>query len=249
MIQTIPLTAFVEKLARHRALDARNRKALFDLPHVVKTVRRHDYLIREDEQAQNCCVILSGFAVRHKATRSGARQIFSIHMAGDGVDLNNSQLGRADHNIQMLSAGEVAFIPVDAIRAVTFAWPATCQAMWYDALLDGAIFREWTLNVGRRDAISRMAHMLCEFALRLQEAGLGAQEGYELPMTQEELADALGLTTIHVNRTLKALAKEKLIVRTSRSVAICDWARLAIIGDFYSGYLHLERPVQALSTP
>ena len=240
MTQSIPLHAFVEKLARRRVLSDRDREALFALPHVVKTMRRHDYLVREEEEAKNCCVILSGFAVRHKATRYGARQIFSIHMAGDGVDLSNSQLGKADHNIQMLCAGDVAFIPVDAIREVTFAWPATCQAMWYDSLVDGAIFREWTLNVGRRDALSRMAHMLGEFAIRLDEAGLGATQGYELPMTQEELADALGLTTIHVTRTLKALAKEKLIVRTSRSVEILDWARLAIIGDFDSGYLHLE---------
>ena len=241
MTQTIHLEAFVEKLARHRELSARDREALLTLPYAVKTMRRHDYLIREEEAAKNCCVILSGFAVRHKATRSGARQIFSIHMAGDGVDLSNSQLGKADHNIQMLSVGDVAFIPVEAIREVTFARPATCQAMWYDSLIDGAIFREWTLNVGRRDALSRMAHLLCEYAMRLEEAGLGAKLGYELPMTQEELADALGLTTIHVNRTLKALAKEKLIVRTSRSVEILDWARLAIIGDFDSGYLHLER--------
>src|SRR3546814_10953356 len=93
-------------------------------------MRRHDYLVREEEEAKNCCVILSGFAVRHKATRYGARQIFSIHMAGDGVDLSNSQLGKADHNIQMLCAGDVAFIPVDAIREVTFAWQigrASCR--------------------------------------------------------------------------------------------------------------------------
>src|SRR3546814_10729774 len=87
-------------------------------------MRRHDYLVREEEEANNCCVILSGFAVRHKAMRYGARQILSNHMAGDGVDLSNSQLGKADHTIQMLWAGDVAFIPVDAIREVTFAWPA-----------------------------------------------------------------------------------------------------------------------------
>src|SRR3546814_20351715 len=101
----------------------------------------------------------------------------------------------------MLCAGDVAFIPVDAIREVTFAWPATCQAMWYDSLVDGAIFREWTLNVGRRDALSRMAHMLGEFAIMPDEAGPGATQVTEIPLTQEALARALGRTQHPIDGT------------------------------------------------
>src|SRR3546814_17063016 len=97
-------------------------------------MRRHDYLVREEEEAKNCCVILSGFAVRHKATRYGARQIFSIDLAGDGVDLSNSQLGKADHNIHMLCAGDGALLPLDSIREVPIGWPAPFKEWWYRSL-------------------------------------------------------------------------------------------------------------------
>ena len=112
--------------------------------------------------------------------------------------------------------------------------------MWYETLVEASIFREWTLNVGRRDARSRMAHLLCEFALRLEMAGLGERDGYNLPMTQEQLADTLTLTAVHVNRTLMSLGEEGMIARTQRSVQILDWERLMEIGDFDPAYLHLE---------
>jgi CRP-like cAMP-binding protein len=114
--------------------------------------------------------------------------------------------------------------------------------MWIDTLVDASIFREWIANVGRRDARTRIAHLLCEFSLRLKSAGLGDETGYELPMTQEQLADATGLTSVHVNRTMKALQKEGLIERPNpRSIYIGDWRKLADAGDFDSNYLHMQQ--------
>ena len=119
--------------------------------------------------------------------------------------------------------------------------------MWTDTLVDGSIFREWIANVGRRDARTRMAHLLCEFSLRLKVAGLGTDDQYELPMTQEQLADATGLTSVHVNRTLKALERDGLIQRSNpRFVQIGDWRKLAEAGDFDSNYLHLRGNEPAL---
>jgi CRP-like cAMP-binding protein len=238
---TSPLLGFLHKLDVRRPLSVEEREAVLSLPFTIKTLRRHAFIVREGETPRNCCVLISGFAMRHKGTGNGARQIFSIHMAGDAVDLHNSLLSKADHNLQMLSSGDVAFIPVEAIRDLTLSRPGVGQAMWYETLVDAAIFREWTLNVGRRDAHTRTAHMLCEFALRLEAAGLGRAADYELPMTQEELADALALTPIHVNRTLKALAAEGFVTRTVRSIRIVDWHGLATVGDFDSGYLHLSK--------
>jgi CRP-like cAMP-binding protein len=111
--------------------------------------------------------------------------------------------------------------------------------MLYHTHIDAYIFREWTLNVGRRDARTRTAHLLCEFALRLVAVGLGERCHYELPMTQEQLADALGLTSVHTNRTLKNLTEGGLITRTHRSVRINDWSALMAVGDFDPAYLHL----------
>ena len=120
--------------------------------------------------------------------------------------------------------------------------------MWFDTLVDSAIFSEWVANVGRRDARTRVAHLLCEFALRLKVAGLGDEVGYQLPMTQEQLGDTTGLTSVHVNRTLKQLESEGLIERVSpRAISIGDWERLADVGDFDSHYLHLHPSAPGLA--
>jgi CRP-like cAMP-binding protein len=160
-------------------------------------------------------------------------------MKGDMVDLQNSMLGTADHSVQMLTKGEIALIPREAIQQLAMERPRIGMAMWKDTLVDGSIFREWIANVGRRDAHARLAHLLCEFALRLKLTGLGEHTSYELPMTQEQLADAVGLTAVHVNRTLQALERGDLISRKSRSIKINDWQRLADAGDFDATYLHL----------
>jgi CRP-like cAMP-binding protein len=158
------------------------------------------------------------------------------------VDLQNSMLKVADHSVQMLTSGKVAMIPREAINRVTLERPTIGLAMWIDTLVDASIFREWIANVGRRDARTRIAHLLCEFSLRLKSAGLGDETGYELPMTQEQLADATGLTSVHVNRTIKALQKEGLIERPNpRSIYIGDWRKLADAGDFDSNYLHMQQ--------
>ena len=235
------LARFLDKVARSTALGQDDVAALAGLPHTERDLRKGDFIVREDETPRSCCVLLNGFAIRHKATGDGGRQIFSIHMRGDAVDLHNSMFKRADHNLQMLSAGTGAFIPIEAVRELTLERPAIGQALWRETLIDAAIFREWTLNIGRRDARCRMAHLLCEFALRLEIAGLGEATHYELPMTQEELADAVALTPIHVSRMLKTLADEGYVERSQRAVRIVDWHGLVKLGDFDPAYLHLRR--------
>ena len=213
--------------------------ALLALPHKVKLLQAHDYIVRQGDRAQFSCVLLSGFAVRQKIVGNGYRQILSIHMKGEIVDLQNSLLGTADHSVQMLTGGKIAMIPREEIDRLAFERTAIGRAMWIDTLVDASIFREWIANIGRRDARTRLAHLLCEFSLRLKIAGLGEQFNYELPMTQEQLADATGLTPVHVNRTLRQIEAEGLIDRTSaRSIVIGDWRKLADAGDFQSAYLH-----------
>jgi len=237
------LAPMAAKLANWQPLPAEDREALLALPFRTISFRPQEYIVREGDRPQHSCLILSGFAFRHKTAGNGGRQIFSIHMAGDLADLHNSLLGEADHSLQALNHVQVAFIPVEAIQHIAFSRPAVGKAMWRETLVDASIFREWTLNVGRRNARTRAAHLLCEFALRLETAGLGERTHYQLPMTQEQLADALGLTSVHINRTLMGLAGDGLISRAHRSVRIEDWAGLAEAGDFDSAYLHLPAKV------
>jgi CRP-like cAMP-binding protein len=238
----------VRKLAFWGNIDAADEEAILNLPHRTKRIERHGYIAREREKTTHSCLLVSGFATRHKIVTNGARQILGIHMKGDIVDLQNSLLGVADHSVQALTDADVALIPREAIKQLAFDRPRVGLAMWYDTLVDGSIFREWIANVGRRDAYTRIAHLLCEFSLRLEVAGLGEATDYELPMTQEQVADCTGLTPVHVNRTMKVLEAEKLISRkSSRAIAIADWRKLADAGDFDSNYLHLREGEAAFS--
>ena len=242
------LEPMVRKLGYWIDFDERDRQALRDLPNKTRRLERHGHIVREREKTTHSCLMLSGFAIRYKIVVGGARQIVSIHMKGDLVDLQNSFLGVADHTIQVITEAEVAFIPREAVKELAFDRPRVGMAMWFDTLVDGSVFREWIANVGRRDAYTRIAHLLCEFSLRLKVAGLGEASEYELPMTQEQIADCTGLTAVHVNRTLKSLEAEKLIARrTSRTVTIGDWRKLAEAGDFDSTYLHLREDEPALA--
>jgi len=242
------LEPMLRKLEYWQPLSQEDSDAVLGLPHTMKRLEAHNYIVREFDRAEFSCVLLSGFAIRHKIVSGGQRQIVAIHMRGELVDLQNSLLGRADHSVQMLTAGTIATIPRDEIKRIAFERPAVGQAMWLDTLVDASIFREWVANVGRRDARTRLAHLLCEFSLRLKVAGLGEQTNYELPMTQEQLADATGLTSVHVNRTLKGLESDGLIGRSNpRFIEIGDWRRLAEVGDFNSNYLHLRENEPALT--
>jgi CRP-like cAMP-binding protein len=241
------LHPLVDKLAYRQELTGEDRAALLSLPHTIKTLEANHYIVREFDRATHSCVMLSGFSVRHKIVAGGERQIVSIQMKGEVVDLQNSLLGVADHSVQMLTAGKVAMIPRDEVMKLAFERPAVGKAMWIDTLVDASIFREWIANVGRRDARTRIAHLLCEFSLRLEVAGIGQPTNYELPMTQDQLGDASGLTLVHVNRTLKALEADGLIERaTPRGITIGDWKKLAAAGDFNSGYLHMPQNEAAL---
>lgn len=242
------LQPMLRKLGYWGDFDAGDEHAILNLPHRTRTIQRNGYIARERDRTTHSCVLLSGFAIRHKIVANGLRQIVAIHMKGDMVDLQNSFLGIADHSVQVLTDAEIALIPADAIKELAFERPRVGMAMWFDTLVDASVFREWIANVGRRDAHTRVAHLLCEFALRLKVAGLGTATDYELPMTQEQIADCTGLTPVHVNRMLKLLEAENLIARqSSRAVTIGDWNKLAEAGDFDSNYLHLRENEPALN--
>jgi CRP-like cAMP-binding protein len=234
------LERVLKRLETRGPLGDEDRAAVRELPFVYRTLEPAAYLVREGEPPEMCALLLTGFAYRHKVTGDGQRQIMSVHMPGEFLDLQNSFLEVADHNVQALTRCDIAAVPVPALRRLVEAHPRVGRAMWIDTLIDSAIFREWIVNVGRRDSISRIAHLLCEFALRLEAAGLARNRRYELPMTQEQIADCTGLTPVHVNRVLKDLGRRGLIDRERRSVSIRDWPELQHIGDFNTRYLHLE---------
>lgn len=236
-----PLALLVRKLETHADLDADDRKALLSLPHTCRTYEASSYLVREGDAPVQCAVLLTGFAYRQKLTGSGMRQIVSMHIPGEALDFQHLFLDIADHNVQTLTRADVATIPRNALRELARSRPSIGNAIFINTLVEASIFREWILNIGRRDARSRLAHFLCEFAIRLDMQGLTGAEGYELPMSQEQLGDALGLTAVHVNRTIKSLESDGLIMRNRRRITFPRWDALRELADFSTRYLHLAK--------
>jgi CRP-like cAMP-binding protein len=235
------LAPMLRKLQLWKKLSSEEREALLRLPYRIEAIAPGEYIVREGDKAQHSCLLLSGFACRQKLAGDGSRSISALHLKGDLVDLQNSLLGHADHSVQALTHAKVARIPREAIVALAFRLPNIGLTMWYDTLVDASIFREWILNIARRDAQTRIAHLLCELGVRLEALGLGDRSSYEIPMTQDQLADATGLTSVHVNRSLMELGERGLITRTVRYLAVADWETLREAGDFDEAYLHLGK--------
>jgi CRP-like cAMP-binding protein len=235
-----PLDLLVRNLELRSPLPPEDRAAVLNLPHTVRTLEPGSYTIREADTPEHCTILVTGFAYRQKLTGDGSRQIVALHIPGDALDFQNLFLDVSDHSLQMLTRAEVAFVTMRDLQDLARERPAVGHAILVKILVEASIFREWVLNVGRRDSKARVAHLLCELGVRLEVEGLAVDYGYELPMTQEQLADAVGLTPVHVNRTLKALEAEGLIVRSKRAVSFPDWRRLRLVGDFNQRYLHLD---------
>jgi CRP-like cAMP-binding protein len=233
------LGPLVRRWSKHSRLSSADRDAILGLPCTVRTFGKDAYLVREGQQATECAVLLRGLAFRQKLLRDGSRQIISFHIPSEFVDLQNSLLGKADHNVQSVNRAEAALIPRAAILDLATARPAVRIAMWIDTLIDSSIFREWVVNVGRRDSRARIAHLLCELAIRIDRFNGGGLDGvYDFPLTQEQLADATGLTSVHTNRTLQSLRRDGLIQLNSGSLRVLDWEGLREAGDFDELYLH-----------
>jgi CRP-like cAMP-binding protein len=226
------------KLVRLVDLSSEELDALGELPFTVEKTAVNRYLVKEGEKVTRCCLLVEGYAARHKMSRDGQRQIVSFHMPGEMLDLQHSLLPNADHNLQTMTPATVAWVPIPALTQIASTFPKIAAAFAKDALIDASIFREWVLNVGARDAKTRVAHMLCEFVQRREALGIAPVEAVDLPFSQEQIGDATGMTAVHVNRMLRELTEEGAFTRTGRSYRISDWRKLKAIADFNPAYLH-----------
>ncbi len=218
------------------------RRAITALPIMVRELKADADIVRDHDRPSQCCAILEGFSCRDKVLPEGRRQIMSFHIPGDIPDFQSLHLEIMDHSLATVVPSKVAFIPHEAVRTFLRAHSRIADVFWRETLIDAAVFREWVVNVGRRDAYARIAHVLCEIYMRLRAVGLVDGQAYQLPITQAELGDATGLSTVHVNRTLQELRGNSLIsTPKSGRVVIKDWDRLQEAGEFDATYLHLKQ--------
>ena len=230
----------IRKLESVFTLTEDERQALENLPMQVAVLKDHQDIVREGDQPTRSCLLLSGFACVYKMTAQGKRQIVSFAIAGDIPDLQSLHLKVLDNSISTISPCRVGFITHEALREICTRYPRLAAAFWRETLIDASIFREWVMNVGRREAYQRMAHVLCELLVRLRAVDLVEDHVCDLPITQSEFADALGVTNVHVNRVLQQMRTEGLIITQGTQLKIPDWNKLKEVGEFDPAYLHLE---------
>jgi CRP-like cAMP-binding protein len=230
----------IRKLASISPLTADETECLASLPLPSKRLAADQDVVKEGDRPSECCLVVEGFVCRYKLTESGKRQIFSFHLPGDLPDLQSLHLKVMDHSVTTLTPSKLAFIPHENLRKVMHQCPRVADVMWRDTLIDAAVFREWMMGIGRRSAETRIAHVLCEILVRMKAVGLADGHGCELPVTQTELADALGLSTVHVNRSLQSLRGKGLIRLSGSQLTVEDWDGLKENGEFDPTYLHLD---------
>jgi CRP-like cAMP-binding protein len=233
---------FVKKLEQFRRFSDEDRRLLSELT----SKRQQQYgaredIVREGEHSPDIHVVISGLACRYKILQDGRRQIMAFLVAGDPCDSEIFILKEMDHNIGTLIPSVIASIPGDTMKDLLLNRPGIALAFWWNTLQDEGVLRERIIDEGRRDAYSRIAFMIYEILLRLRAVGVMDDESFDFPITQTDLADATGLTPVHVNRMLQRLREEKLIAIEGKRWTVLDPAGLRKAAQFEANYLHLDR--------
>jgi len=245
--EAVLVSAVVAKLLRGHTLP----QADCDLLHAVVGAGRRlspgAEIINQGDAAQFVHLVLEGLAYRYKLLPNGKRQIIGYLVPGDFCDLYTFVLERMDHSIAARSECVVVRL-TEADIAMLMGRPALTRALWWSSLVDEAILREWLLNIGRREPDLRVAHIVCELFFRLQAVGHASGDSFRLPVTQAELADTVGLTTVSVNRALQTMRRANLIAQAGRVITIPDISALTAFADFDPAYLHFTGIGQSTDT-
>ncbi|MCJ2113238.1 Crp/Fnr family transcriptional regulator [Methylobacterium sp. E-025] len=231
------LGLLVRRLERIGHLSDEERQAIENLSARVQTLAPRQDIVRDGDKPEHCCLLVEGWAFRYKLLGEGRRQILSFHVPGDVPDLHSLHINTMDHNLAALTEATIAFIPHESLLDVTKRFPGLATILWRETLIDAAMFRQWITGMGQRDAFGRMAHLFCELYCRMEAMGLAAEHRCTLPITQSELGDALGLSSVHTNRVSKEMRKQGLIELRTRTLNITAWDRLAQAAEFDPAHL------------
>jgi CRP-like cAMP-binding protein len=242
---TRALEPLIRKLEREGAISDREKEAVLDLPVTIRQMRADNDVVRERDRPSQCCLVLDGWLFRYKIVEDGSRQIFAFHIAGDIPDLQSLHLRTMDHGLAALVQTTVAFVPHEAIRGLVRNFPHLADILWRDTLIDAAIFRQWMLGIGKKQAPQRIAHLFCEMFTKMRAVGLTQDYSCKFPLTQSVIGDALGLSTVHVNRSLMELRSAGLIQLGKQRLTILKWRELQDYAEFDPLYLHMEMQAEA----
>jgi len=232
-----PIEVLIRKLRSDTRVSADDIAEIERLPLHVRDVPVQTPIVRVGDRPTASCLIIRGFACRSKVADTGKRQILSFHVPGDIPDLQSLFLRTMDHDLITISNATLAFIEHADILKLIDKRPTVAHALWRETLIDASVFREWIVNLGVRDAAARMAHLFAELHHRLNAVGLVQGDEFEFPVTQSELAEALGTSAVHVNRILQAFRNEG-VLDIRKNVARLDLQKVVAKSGFDAAYLH-----------
>jgi CRP-like cAMP-binding protein len=232
------LDDFIRKLRLQGPMRDDDEALLRHLPHRLVSLSRADEVAHDGDIVTQSCIVTDGFLQRQKVAQDGGRQILSFQPPGDAPDLFSLQLGKMDHALVATSPAQVAMVQHSDLRAACRQSPTLNDLLWRDTLIDAARGRYWLLMLGRAEALTRMAHLFAEMYLRMRMIGRVNQGSFDFPVTQGDLADALGHSTVHANRILQGLRRRELLAFDGHRVTVPGWERLKAFAQFDASYLH-----------
>ena len=235
------IEAHLKKLRARDTISAEEETAIRAMILEVREFPADVTVVHHGHDLSESLLLLDGWMARTKSMADGQQQISELQFCGDFLDLHSFTLKRLEHNVLTLTAAKVAVVPHEDFGELIDRFPHLGRVYWMMNNIDAAIHREWTASLGRRSALERMAHLFCEIFVRLELVGQTNGNSYDFPLTQQELAECLGLTAVHVNRTLQELRKRGLVVVARGRVTIPDLHALKAAGEFDPDYLFLEK--------
>ena len=248
MFMPPPLRPLIDKITATVSMTLPELTAVTSLPFETQVTGAEEEIAREGAAATKICIVLEGLALGYKLVGpNGRRQIISFFIPGDIPDLMSLHLDTLDSSLLALFPSKLAFIEHRFILDLIRDHPRLGNALWRNTLIDASITREWLAGLGRREAYVRVAHLICELLLRFEAVGLTEGLSIRLPLTQEILGDALGLSTVHINRVLQKLRADHLIVWSHGTLRIMDRSALEAVADFDRQYLHIQMKKPALN--
>ena len=230
--------ALVRRLRTSSGISDDDVKEIESLPIAVRQYPAETPVVRDGERATDCCLIADGFCARSKTIPSGKRQILSIHIPGEIPDLMSLFLHVMDHDLSTLTPCTLGFIKHETLRDLHHRSPSVAEMFWRDTLINSAMFREWIVNVGQRPAPARLAHVMIELRERLRVIERLDGNSFEMPLTQEQIGEALGITAVHANRVIKQLRQEGIVELHRGRVTVLDERKFLELADFDGRYLH-----------
>jgi CRP-like cAMP-binding protein len=241
-------TKFADRLASIAELTADDLDLLTEMPFTIGHFASHQNVLRKGDEPDCCCLLLQGYLCWRDAD-SDSGQITAIYVTGDVPDLQTLRSAKAEALLTALGPAVVAFVPHGFFDRMASFSPTLSRALSLLGLADAACLRNWVINLGSRDSLTRVAHLICEIVTRLRAVGQARDFRFPSPFTQCDLAAACGISAVHANRIIQELRRKHLLHWQSKAITITDWHALVDLAGFDPGYLRLREGMPALVQP